>query len=305
VELEGFFASRSARAKMRKRVSVVERKKVSTTRLKRMKAEGVPIAMVTAYDYPSAKLAEEAGVDVILVGDSLGNTVLGYDTTLPVTLDDMVYHTKAVTRAVTAPLVVTDMPFMTYHGTIDRTLDNVARMMREGLAHAVKLEGGSEIAETVGAIVKSGVPVMGHIGLTPQSVHQIGGYKVQGKTRDQARKLLEDAKALEEAGVFAIVLELVTEDLAAQITRSVSVPTIGIGSGGGCDGQVLVFHDLLQYSFGQPAKKFVKTYANIGEQILGGIAQYVKEVKERKFPDEQHAFKTERELAAVWSGQGE
>ena len=305
MELEGFFVSRSARAKMRKRVSVVERKKVSTTRLKRMKAEGVPIAMVTAYDYPSAKLAEEAGVDVILVGDSLGNTVLGYDTTLPVTLDDMVYHTKAVTRAVTAPLVVTDMPFMTYHGTIDRTLDNVARMMREGLAHAVKLEGGSEIAETVGAIVKSGVPVMGHIGLTPQSVHQIGGYKVQGKTRDQARKLLEDAKALEEAGVFAIVLELVTEDLAAQITRSVSVPTIGIGSGGGCDGQVLVFHDLLQYSFGQPAKKFVKTYANIGEQILGGIAQYVKEVKERKFPDEQHAFKTERELAAVWSGQGE
>ena len=296
MELEGFFVSRSARAKMRKRVSVVERKKVSTTRLKRMKAEGVPIAMVTAYDYPSAKLAEEAGVDVILVGDSLGNTVLGYDTTLPVTLDDMVYHTKAVTRAVTAPLVVTDMPFMTYHGTIDRTLDNVARMMREGLAHAVKLEGGSEIAETVGAIVKSGVPVMGHIGLTPQSVHQIGGYKVQGKTRDQARKLLEDAKALEEAGVFAIVLELVTEDLAAQITRSVSVPTIGIGSGGGCDGQVLVFHDLLQYAPAAKPKKFVKAYANIGEQIREGIARYVKEVKERTFPSSQYAFQSDRDV---------
>lgn len=265
--------------------------------MKAMKAKGEPISMVTAYDYPSAKLAEEAGVDVILVGDSLGNVVAGHESTLPVTLDDMIYHTKAVTRAVSVPLVVSDMPFMTYHGSIDATLAGVGRLMREGLAKAVKLEGGAEIAPTVEAIVKAGVPVMGHIGLTPQSVYQIGGYKVQGKNSASARKLLDDAKALEQAGAFAVVLELVTDELSQQITKELAIPTIGIGAGPHCDGQVLVFHDLLQYASPVVPKKFVKTYANIGDAIRNGIAQYVKEVKSRSFPAQEHTFHADLEIA--------
>ncbi|PYI54885.1 3-methyl-2-oxobutanoate hydroxymethyltransferase [Paenibacillus flagellatus] len=275
----------------------MEPKKMSTTRMKAMKAKGEPISMMTAYDYPSAKLAEEAGVDVILVGDSLGNVVAGHESTLPVTLDDMIYHTKAVTRAVTVPLVVSDMPFMTYHGSIDATLAGVGRLMREGLAKAVKLEGGAEIAPTVEAIVKAGVPVMGHIGLTPQSVYQIGGYKVQGKNSASARKLLDDAKALEQAGAFAVVLELVTDELSQQITKELAIPTIGIGAGPHCDGQVLVFHDLLQYASPVVPKKFVKTYANIGDAIRNGIAQYVKEVKSRSFPAQEHTFHADLEIA--------
>jgi 3-methyl-2-oxobutanoate hydroxymethyltransferase len=280
----------------------VERKKMSTTRLKKMKADGIPISMITAYDYPSAKLAEEAGVDVILVGDSLGNAVLGYESTLPVTLEDMIYHTKAVTRAVSSAFVVTDLPFMTYHGSTDETLRNVGRIMREGLAKAVKMEGGTEIAHSIEACVKAGVPVVGHIGLTPQSVYQIGGYKVHGKTSAQAKKLLDDAKAIEQAGAFMIVLELVTDELAALITKELSIPTIGIGSGPNCDGQVLVFHDLLQYASPYMPKKFVKTYANIGEHIRNGITQYVKDVKERTFPAEEHTFKAEAELASALYG---
>lgn len=264
--------------------------------MKKMKADGIPISMITAYDYPSAKLAEEAGIDVILVGDSLGNVVLGYESTLPVTLDDMIYHTRAVTRAVTAPFVVTDMPFMTYHGSLDDTIRNVARVMREGLGKAVKMEGGTEIAHTVEACVKAGVPVMGHIGLTPQSVYQIGGYKVQGKNSAQAQKLIDDAKALEQAGAFAIVLELVTDELSELITKQLSVPTIGIGAGNKCDGQVLVFHDLLQYASPSIPKKFVKAYANIGEHIRNGIAQYVKDVKSRSFPSDEHAFHADLEM---------
>lgn len=274
----------------------MEHKKMSITRFKKMKEEQNPISIVTAYDYPSAKLAEEAGIDAILVGDSLGNVVLGYESTLPVTLDDMIYHTKAVTRAVSAPLVITDLPFMTYHGSTDQTLHNVGRIMREGLAKAVKMEGGSEIVPAIEACVKAGVPVMGHLGLTPQSVHQIGGYKVQGKTAEQARKLLEDAKALEQAGAFSIVLELVTEELAQYITEHISVPTIGIGSGRGCDGQVLVFHDLLQYASPTFPKRFVKSYANIGEQIRNGIADYVADVKQRKFPEAGHAFSSDQDM---------
>lgn len=273
----------------------MEAKKMNVTRLKKLKKDGVPIAVVTAYDYPSARLAEEAGVDVILVGDSLGNVVLGYESTLPVTLDDMIYHTKAVTRAVTNPLVVTDLPFMTYHGSLDETLSHVARIMREGLSQAVKMEGGAEIAAAVEAIVRAGVPVMGHLGLTPQSVNQIGGYRVQGKTKAQAEKLIEDAKALERAGAFAIVLELVTEELAGHISRELSIPTIGIGAGAKCDGQVLVFHDLLQYASPLHPKRFVRAYANIGEQIRGGISRYVEEVKARRFPAEEHAFQSGNE----------
>lgn len=264
-------------------------KPVSTATLKRMKREGEPIAMITAYDYPSAKHADEAGADVILVGDSLGNVVLGYDSTLPVTLDDMVYHTKAVTRAVRRSFVVTDMPFLTYHGNIDGTLRNAARIMQEGLAKAIKMEGGADIIPAVQACVKAGIPVMGHLGLTPQSIHQLGGYIVQGKTNAKAEKMMDDALRLEEAGAFAVVLELVPEDLAAAITARLAIPTIGIGAGRHCDGQVLVFHDVLNY--GDPApKKFVKTFADIGKQIREGIAEYVGEVKQRKFPEASHAF---------------
>lgn len=278
------------------------RKPVTTSRMKKMKKDGTPITMITAYDYPSAKLAEEAGIDAILVGDSLGNVVLGYESTLPVTLDDMIYHTRAVTRAVQVPFVVTDMPFMTYHGSLDETMKNVARIMQEGMGKAVKMEGGEEIAATVEACVKAGVPVMGHLGLTPQSLYQIGGYKVQGKTSRQAAKLLQDAKALEQAGAFAIVLELVTEELTELITKELSIPTIGIGSGASCDGQVLVFHDVLQYGSPIIPKKFVKAYANIGDQIRSGISQYVKEVKERKYPDSSHAFQGDDDVLTFLYG---
>jgi 3-methyl-2-oxobutanoate hydroxymethyltransferase len=293
--LKGFFCVSESKFK-EALMHMQDRKKITTSKIRKMKVDGEPISVVTAYDYPSAKLAEEAGVDVILVGDSLGNVVLGYDSTLPVTLEDMIYHTRAVTRAVQTTFVVTDMPFMTYHGSLDETLKQVARIMREGLSMAVKMEGGEEIAETVKAIVQAGVPVMGHIGLTPQSIYQIGGYKIQGKDQVQAERLLNDAKALEDAGAFAVVLELVTEELAAQISKELAIPTIGIGSGVGCDGQVLVFHDILQYASPLHPKKFVKTYANIGEPIREGIAQYVKEVKSRQFPAPEHVFHMDKEV---------
>jgi 3-methyl-2-oxobutanoate hydroxymethyltransferase len=269
------------------------RKPLTTVKFKKMKQECIPISMITAYDYPSAILAQEAGIDAILVGDSLGNVVLGYDTTVPVTLDDIIYHTRAVTRAATNCFVIADMPFMTYHGSIDNTLGNVARLMQEGLPQSVKMEGGAEIAETVAACVQAGVPVMGHLGLTPQSVHRIGGYIVQGKNSIQAQKLLDDAKSLEQAGAFAIVLELVSESLAAYITEQISIPTIGIGASASCDGQVLVYHDLLQYGSATPPKKMVKTYANIGEIIRMGISAYVQDVKSRQFPQKEHVFQSE------------
>lgn len=281
------------------------RKPVTTTRMRKMKQDGTPIAFLTAYDYPSAQLAEEAGVDGILVGDSLGNVVLGYDSTIPVTLDDMIHHTKAVTRGAKIPFVVTDMPFLTYHGSIDETLRNVGRVMREGLCKGVKLEGGAEIAATVEACTKAGVPVMGHIGLTPQSVYQIGGYKVQGKDSAQAQKLLDDALALEKAGAFAIVLELVTEEVARLITSQLSIPTIGIGASAGCDGQILVFHDILQYGSSIRPKKFVKPYADIGGAVRKGISQYVDEVKGRKFPREENVFKGDVEAMSYLYGSRE
>jgi 3-methyl-2-oxobutanoate hydroxymethyltransferase len=255
-----------------------------------MKNEGNPISMVTAYDYPSAILAEEAGIDILLVGDSLGNVVLGYETTLPVTLDDIVYHTRAVARGASGTMIVADMPFMTYGASREHTLLNAARIMREGGAQAVKLEGGEEISAEVKALVSAGIPVMGHIGLTPQSVHQLGGYRVQGKTEEDAARLLQDAIELEKAGAFAIVLELVTEQVAAQITKTLSIPVIGIGAGRYCDGQVLVFHDLLQYSSPYFEKKFVKTYADIGTTIRGAIEGFVQDVKTRAFPAEEHVF---------------
>ncbi|MCM3627491.1 3-methyl-2-oxobutanoate hydroxymethyltransferase [Paenibacillus glycanilyticus] len=281
------------------------RKRLTITNLKKMKQDKNPISMLTAYDYPSAVLAEEAGLDVILVGDSLGNVVLGYDTTIPVTLEDMIYHTRAVARGAKNTFIVTDMPFMTYGIGRESTLRNAARLMQEGGAQALKLEGGEEIAAEVAALVKAGIPVMGHIGLTPQSVHQLGGYKVQGKLEKEAEKLMEDAKALEAAGAFAIVLELVTEPIATAISKELSIPTIGIGAGRGCDGQVLVYHDILQYSSPYIEKKMVKTYADIGSTIRNAISSYVSEVKAGAFPAEEHAFGAKPEAINHLYGAGE
>ncbi|SDC41820.1 3-methyl-2-oxobutanoate hydroxymethyltransferase [Paenibacillus sp. UNCCL117] len=280
------------------------RKPMTTAKLRKMKEDRTPISVVTAYDYPSAMLAEQAGVDVLLVGDSLGNVVLGYDTTVPVTMDDMVHHTKAVTRAARTSFVVADLPFATYHGSLDATLRNAARLMQEGLAKAVKLEGGAELAPTVRALTGAGIPVMAHLGLTPQSIHQIGGFKVQGKTNEQAQRLLQDAKLLEEAGAFALVLELVTDELAREVTGQLAIPTIGIGAGASCDGQVLVFHDLLGYAGEAHPKRMVKEYAAVGDMIRSALKQYVQEVKDRQFPAEQHTFHRPEEVASHLYGGG-
>lgn len=268
------------------------RKRLTINSLQKMKQERNAISVLTAYDYPSAKLAEEAGIDVILVGDSLGNVVLGYETTIPVTIDDIVYHTRAVARAASNTFIVADMPFMTYGASRELTLTNAAKIMQLGGAQAVKLEGGMEIAADVEALVKAGIPVMGHIGLTPQSVHQLGGYKVQGKTEKDAQRLMDDALALEQAGAFSIVLELVTEPVAESVSKALSIPTIGIGAGRGCDGQVLVYHDLLQYASPYFEKKFVKTYADIGSTIRSAIESYVGDVKSGQFPAEEHVFQS-------------
>ncbi|PRA05096.1 MULTISPECIES: 3-methyl-2-oxobutanoate hydroxymethyltransferase [unclassified Paenibacillus] len=263
---------------------------LNIVKMKKYKQDGVPLTMITAYDYPTALLAEEAGIDLILVGDSLGNVVLGYNSTLPVTIDDMVYHTRSVVRGAEKTFIVADMPFMTYHGSVDETLKGVRRLMQEGHAHAVKMEGGVEIADTVRAVVQAGVPVLGHIGLTPQSVNQIGGYRIQGKDAADAKRLMDEAKALEAAGAFGIVLELVTEEVARAISEELSIPTIGIGAGRGCDGQVLVFHDVVQYASPYTPKRFVKTYGDVGTLIRTSIEAYVKEVKDRSFPAEEHVF---------------
>jgi 3-methyl-2-oxobutanoate hydroxymethyltransferase len=276
---------------------------VTTASLKEMKYNGQRIVMLTAYDYPSAKLADEAGVDMILVGDSLGMVVLGYESTLPVTLDDMIHHTKAVTRGAKRAFVVTDMPFLTYHGTIEEALRNAGRIMQEGLAKAVKIEGGAELAPLIRRCTQAGIPVVGHIGLTPQSVHQLGGYKVQGKTPEAAQKLLDDALALEEAGAFALVMECVPKQLAELISRKLSIPTIGIGAGAECDGQVLVYHDILSYG-GDRVPKFVKTYTDAGSSIRQAIAQYADEVRRGAFPAKEHTFTMKEEALERLYGEG-
>ncbi|SHK95730.1 ketopantoate hydroxymethyltransferase [Desulforamulus aeronauticus DSM 10349] len=247
-----------------------------------------------------ATLVDASDIDAILVGDSLGNVVLGYESTVPVTMDDIIHHLRAVTRGTKRAMVVGDMPFLSYHISREESVRNAGRIMQEGLAQAVKLEGGSEVAETVRAITNAGIPVMGHLGLTPQSVHQLGGYKVQGKGGDAARKLLEDAKSLEEAGAFAIVLECIPQQLAKLITESISIPTIGIGAGADCDGQVLVIQDLLgMYADFTP--KFVKKYANLKEQIVQACQDYREEVKARSFPGPEHTFNmAEEELKKLY-----
>ncbi|APQ77999.1 3-methyl-2-oxobutanoate hydroxymethyltransferase [Clostridium botulinum] len=255
-----------------------------------LKNKGEKITMLTAYDYSMAKLIDSSGINGILVGDSLGMVCLGYENTLSVTMEDMLHHTKAVVRGTSNALVVGDMPFMSYQTSIYDAVYNAGRFIKEAGAHAVKLEGGATVAEEIKAIVKAQIPVMGHIGLTPQSVNMFGGFKVQGKNEKVAKKLIEDAKILEEAGAFSIVLECIPEKLSKIISESISIPTIGIGAGKYCDGQILVYQDMLSM-FSDFKPKFVKSFGNIGESIKDGVSQYIKEVKEAKFPEEKHAFK--------------
>jgi 3-methyl-2-oxobutanoate hydroxymethyltransferase len=257
--------------------------------IQNMYANGDKITMLTAYDYPFARMMDQEGIDIILVGDSVGVVVAGYDNTLPVTMDEIVYHTKAVVRGTECAFVVADMPFLSYQIDVRGACVNAGRLVKEAGAHAVKLEGGENMVDTVRAIVNMDIPVMGHIGLTPQSIHRMGGYRVQGRRDEQARQLLADAKAIEQAGAFALVLEGIPADLAQQITATISIPTIGIGAGAQCSGQVLVIHDILglceKYS-----PKFVKVYADIAPTIRSGIKDYIDEVRGGKFPGDEHSF---------------
>lgn len=263
-------------------------KKITVPHIRSRKG-GAPIVALTAYDYPSARIVDEAGFDFILVGDSLAQTVLGYDSTLPVTLEEMIAATKAVRRAARRALIVGDMPFGYYQDNIDRAVSAAIRFVKEGGAEAVKLEGGARRAQAVKAIVDAEVPVMGHIGLTPQSVLRMGGYRVQGKSMEAAKELLEDALALERAGVFAIVLEGIPREISRLITERVSVPTIGIGAGSECDGQILVFTDLVGLTFGHKAK-FVRQYADVKSVITDALKQYADDVAARRFPADEESY---------------
>ncbi|EOP92625.1 3-methyl-2-oxobutanoate hydroxymethyltransferase [Bacillus thuringiensis] len=269
----------------------------------KMKEQGEPITMLTAYDYPSAKLAEEAEVDMILVGDSLGMVVLGYASTVPVTVEDMIHHTKAVRRGAKETFIVTDMPFMSYHVSLQETMMNARRIVQESGAHALKVEGAGEVISTIQYLTNAGIPVVAHLGLTPQSVGVLGGYKVQGKDAESAKKLIEDAKKCEEAGAIALVLECVPMQLAELISEQLTIPTIGIGAGQKVDGQVLVYHDLISYGVNR-VPKFVKQYTSVQEEIVRGISQYVTEVKTRQFPEEKHSFTMkEEDRLALYGGK--
>ena len=253
------------------------------------------LAVLTAYDYTMAKLVDDCEVDGILVGDTLGVVCLGYKDTLRVTMEDMIHHTRAVARGAENALLISDMPFMTYHTSVDKAVKNAGRLVQEGRAEAVKMEGSETIASKVKAIVDAQIPVMGHIGLTPQSVNMFGGYKLQGKDVGKAVKMIDDAKRLEDCGVFSIVLECIPKELASRITEAVSVPTIGIGAGAGCDGQVLVYYDMLGM-YGDIKPKFVKVFENAGETTKNGIRKYVDEVKNGTYPDPEHAYKMNEAL---------
>ncbi len=253
------------------------------------------LTMLTAYDYSMAKLIDNAGVNGILVGDSVGMVCLGYEDTISVTMEDMIHHTKAVSRGVKNALVVADMPFMSYQTSVYDAVVNAGRLMKEGRAHAVKLEGGISMCDRIEAIVKASIPVMAHIGLTPQSVNAIGGFKVQGKNEEAAKELIEAAKAVEKAGAFAIVLECVPSKLAAIIRKAVSIPTIGIGAGSECDGQILVYQDMLGM-FSDFTPKFVKKFANVGEKMTEAFREYIKEVQDGTFPGPEHGFKISEEV---------
>lgn len=264
-------------------------KKVTVSVIRERKLAGQAVSMLTAYDYSMAATLERAGVDMLLVGDSLGNVVLGYDSTLPVTMEDMIHHGKAVCRGAKRALVVVDMPFMSYQVSVEAAVTNAGRIMKETGAQAVKVEGGEEMADVVRAIVRAGIPVVAHVGLTPQSVHQLGGFKVQGKSQAAAQKLLDDARALEKAGAFALVMECIPEALARKVTQSLQIATIGIGAGAGCDGQVLVINDLLGMGSGF-TPKFVKKYANLEQLITGAVTDYIREIGKKQFPGPEHSF---------------
>lgn len=254
------------------------------------KAEGRKISMLTAYDYSMAKLLDESGVDSLLVGDSLGMVVLGYEDTLQVTMEDMIHHCRAVARGAKSAMVIGDMPFMSYHVSTEETVRNAGRLIKEGLVQAVKLEGGREVADRIRGVIAAQIPVVGHLGLTPQSVNMFGGFKVQGKSEEAARRIIEDALLLEEIGVFSIVLECVPADLAKIISEKLTIPTIGIGAGADCDGQVLVTQDMLgMYSDFVP--KFAKQYAKVGPAIQQAVADYGEEIRSGAFPEKKHTFK--------------
>jgi 3-methyl-2-oxobutanoate hydroxymethyltransferase len=270
--------------------------------LKEMKRHGEKIAMLTAYDYTSAKIIEDAGVRLVLVGDSLGQVVLGYDSTVPVTMDEMVHHIRAVVRGTKSSHIVGDMPFLSYQTDHTDAIRNAGRLLKEGGAQSVKLEGGRRVADTVRRVVEAGIPVMGHIGLTPQSVNQLGGYRVQGRTSRTAEELIEDARALEEAGAYSVVLELVPAALASMITEHLSIPTIGIGAGVHCDGQVQVFHDLMGL-FTDFAPKHARRYANLAETIKAAAAEYISDVQGQSFPSDKESFDMKESVLAELAGQ--
>ncbi|MBP3459691.1 MAG: 3-methyl-2-oxobutanoate hydroxymethyltransferase [Lachnospiraceae bacterium] len=259
------------------------------------KEKGEKLAMLTAYDYSTAKLEDEAGINGILVGDSLGNVVLGYEDTISVTMEDMIHHGAAVARGAKNALVVIDMPFMSYQTSVYDAVVNAGRLMKEGRANAVKLEGGAEVCPQIKAITDAGIPVMAHLGLTPQSVNAFGGYKVQGKSEVAAKKLIEDAQAIEKAGAFAVVLECVPAKLAEMVSAKLDIPTIGIGAGAGCDGQILVYQDMLGM-FSDYTPKFVKRFAEAGQIMKGAFADYIKEVQEGSYPAQEHTFKIDDEV---------
>lgn len=254
------------------------------------KAEGRKISMITAYDYPFALIADEAEIDAILVGDSLAMVVQGLDNTLPVTMDEMIYHTKMVSKAAKNAMVIGDMPFMSYQVSVEEAVRNAGRFLKEAGASAVKMEGGDDVKEHIKAMTRADIPVMAHIGLTPQAIHRMGGYKVQGKTKDAARRLLDEAHTIEDAGAFALILEAIPTGLAIKITKELSIPTIGIGAGVHCDGQVLVLHDVIGL-FERFVPKFVKRYANVKDDVLKALRAYKNDVEKGLFPSEEHSFK--------------
>ena len=274
----------------------MERKKVTIADLMAKKEKGEKIAMVTAYDYPTAQMVDKAGIETILVGDSLGMVVLGYTSTVPVTMEEMIHHTKAVTRGTTYAFVLGDMPFMSYQAGIENAIENAGRFIKEAECDAVKLEGGSEVAPVVKAIVTAGIPVCAHIGLTPQTATQLSGFKVQGKDAESARNLINAAKDLEAAGAFMVVMECIPEKLAARITKELTIPTIGIGAGKDCDGQVLVYHDTVGL-FERFTPKFVKQYIKLSPMIIDALKEYKSEVENGIFPGEEHTFKMSKEEA--------
>lgn len=262
---------------------------------KQSKQQERKISMLTAYDYSTAKLMDEAGINAILVGDSLGNVVLGYEDTLSVTMEDMIHHGAAVARGAKNAMVVVDMPFMSYQASVYDAVVNAGRLMKEGRASAVKLEGGKEVCPQVKAVTEAGIPVMGHLGLTPQSINALGGHRVQGKTQQAAQKLLDDARALQEAGAFAVVLECVPEKLADKVTKELEIPTIGIGAGSGCDGQVLVYQDMLGM-FSDFTPKFVKKFANVGQVMKEAFKSYIDEMQQGSFPSQEHCYSIDDDI---------